>query len=1004
MKRIVRTAICFGISLLLIGTSALAVFAQATPVQYVSDDETFAMDSDLQAEWYDLKSGEMIVTFEQNVDAAEAEGIISDYGFAVKEPFNSLDLGGLSFIVTFNKGDSLVRSTMVLFIDERIKYATPNAPVMCMEPSPQEKYTTPVDFSYLTPGEDYAEGEVLVTLDRSVPDIPFACRLMEKYGCVVTSINGFSNNWDAGKVITARIMNSKTVPEALIEIQMDPFVSAASPNLIWHAFDNNTGSEPEEPDTGEQEEPETGEYEYKDDYDWDKLISGKDYEDNTLLVTFDRNLPEEEDMYRIAEEYECFVTEVLGFSDAWDAGKVAKVRIPDNSDLSSIIGALESNSDIVNVIPNLIIYLNSTDEEEEDEIDYYATMPSNADLWYMNRINIQDAWEIATCDNDVTVAVLDSGIDLTHPDLAANILTQYAYDAVGLCALTQDYDTNHGHGTHVAGIISAIPGNNIGIDGVSHNANIIPVRVLANGQDMYMGHLYNGLYYLKNTVNCDSLKVINLSLGGLNYQDFAAYPIESTINALSADGIITVCAAGNNGRIENLATMPTYPSDFDACVSVIATNRDNEKATFSSYNLQKDISAPGVGIYSTALGGYIKMSGTSMAAPMVSGIIALMFAANPDLTNDQVKDLLYSTAVDLGTPNKDAVFGWGLVNAAEAVIGAKEGHWKRLDGSNRYITMQSVSSEGWENGSCNAVVLARGDDFPDALSATGLAGILDCPMLLTKQNELPTSTSSEITRLGASTVYIVGGNGVITDYVKNLVQALPGVENVIRLYGSNRYATCYDIYEEKIGEWSGTLIIGTGVTYYDILSISPYAFANKSPVFLVNVEGNLTDAMKAAINGGAFNKAIIIGSSALVSQQTETLLNAKLGASNVMRIWGSNRYETSSLIADWESGEYTNADFQPSVILDYAHCTLVNGVAIPNTDPFADALPGGALAGHLGSVMLLTKNDTSSAGNYTLTHNISPHIMDVVLGYINGGTGTLSVSFETYLENLRIID
>jgi len=232
MKRLSKAVISFVISLVLIVTSAVTAFAWEGPATFVPEDESFGMDSDLQTEWYDLVRGEMIVTFEEHINEAEAKEIGSEYGLTIKEPIVSLTLDGPSYIVSFDSDASLVRTTMMLFIDERIKYATPNAPIADYEPKPEEKYTTPIDFSGLTAGEDYADGEVLVTLDSSVPDIPFACRLMEKYGCVVTSINGFSNKWEAGKVVTARIVNSKTVPETLNEIQMDPFVAAASPNMV----------------------------------------------------------------------------------------------------------------------------------------------------------------------------------------------------------------------------------------------------------------------------------------------------------------------------------------------------------------------------------------------------------------------------------------------------------------------------------------------------------------------------------------------------------------------------------------------------------------------------------------------------------------------------------------------------------------------------------------------------------------------------------------------------
>ena len=220
---------------------------------------------------------------------------------------------------------------------------------------------------------------------------------------------------------------------------------------------------------------------------------------------------------------------------------------------------------------------------------------------------------------------------------------------------------------------------------------------------------------------------------------------------------------------------------------------------------------------------------------------------------------------------------------------------------------------------------------------------------------------------------------------------------MIRLGGNDRFDTCYSIYQAGVGDWSNTLIVGTGMSSADILSISSYAYANESPIFLVNGQGNMTNDMKSAISGGAFSKAVIVGSSSIVSTETENYLKTYLGNNNVIRLWGEDRYNTSSLVAQWESGEMSTASFQPSTILDYSHCTVANG-----TDAsFADALAGGAFAGHEGSVMLLVQNMASN-GNYTVTNNIAPNIYDLEMGYIIGGPAILSEAFEMYLEGLRL--
>ena len=535
---------------------------------------------------------------------------------------------------------------------------------------------------------------------------------------------------------------------------------------------------------------------------------------------------------------------------------------------------------------------------------------------------------------------------------------------------------------------------------MSHDAYILPVNVFHVNQDGSVSattaDVFKGLKYLYVDANCSTLKVINMSLGSASRLIDQGPPImnvEELIDALAADGIVTVCSAGNTG--DNSAR---FPSDYSNTISVMATDSNDNKAWFSSYGWTKDICAPGVGIWSTIpYGLYQSWEGTSMASPMVAGTVALMFAANPNLTVSQVRYILHDTAVDLGDPGQDEMFGWGRLNTLAAVLRARDGYWQRLYGTSRYFTMQSISCEGWADDSCDAVVLAFGGGFADALSGTGLAGILDAPIILTLGDTLSPQAATEITRLGASTVYICGGTGAVSNDVKTAVEALPGVQQVIRLSGGDRFGTCYSIYQAGVGDWSDTLIVGTGMSSADILSISPFAYANESPVFLVNAQGNMTNDMKSAISGGAFNKAVIVGSTSIVSAETENYLKTYLGNSNVIRLYGHDRYETSSEIAQWESGELSTAAFQPSTVLDYAHCTVANG----SDDSFADVLSGGAFAGHKGSVVLLVQNLASNV-NYTVTNNVAPNIYDLEMGYIIGGTGALSDAFEFYLESLRM--
>lgn len=844
------------------------------------------------------------------------------------------------------------------------------------------------------PGDYYTHGIVIVGFVDSVTEETEVFEAVDKYGLSIESLKFYTGHedWYLEDLLPPDYQGHYVarcyIPEGMTEFETVEMIEAAqdprisSVEMEWFYLTGNEGGDEYYPD-------ESVEY----DYDWSQLIPGEDYEDGEIIVTFSLTIPDEKAMEQIAEFWGCSVKKVLSFSDKFASGKTALLSIDNGYSVPEAIKVIEYDHRVRYATPNC--YFRTSGQDDEG----LAFNSRVINQWHITKIGADIAWNYAACDHGVTVAVVDTGVDWTHPDLAANVLTNYAWDAVNNCALTSPNCLNS-HGTHVAGIISAVSGNGIGIDGVSHDANIIPVNVFTvrqNGDILASTvDIFNGLKHLYLDTNCSTLKVINMSLYGshrLIVQEPQLMNVEELIDALAYSGIITVCCAGNTE--DNNAV---YPSDYNSAISVIATDSNDTKWSGSSYGWAKDICAPGVSIWSTLLGNsYGTKTGTSMASPMVAGTVALMFAANPNLTLPQIRYILHDTAVDLGDPGQDEIYGWGRLNTLDAVLRARDGYWDRMYGSDRYFTMQNISCEGWEDNSCDAVVLALGSAFPDALAGTGLAGTLDAPIILTGGSTLSPQAATEISRLGASTVYICGGTGAISDTVKASVEALPGVQQVIRLGGTDRFATCYSIYQAGIGDWSDTLIVGTGMSSADVLSISPYAFANESPVFLVNGQGNMTTNMKSAISGGAFSKAVIVGSTSIVSTETENYLKTYLGNNNVIRLFGNDRYKTSSQIAKWESGELSTVAFQPSTVLDYAHCTVVNGV----DTSFADALSGGAFAGHKGSVMLLAQ-DLASDSNYTVTNNIAPHIYDVEKGYIIGGPSILSEAFEMYLEGLRM--
>lgn len=309
------------------------------------------------------------------------------------------------------------------------------------------------------------------------------------------------------------------------------------------------------------------------------------------------------------------------------------------------------------------------------EVDYFGGRRE----WNLNAIAAPEAWAAGFTGQGVTIAVVDTGVDLDHPDLVSNLFVNpgeiagdgidndgngfvddiHGYDFAGRDANPDDVG---GHGTHVAGTIAA--GNNgFGATGVAPDATILPVRVLGNNGSGSTNAVAAGIRYAADL----GADIINLSLGG-GY----SRAIDAAIEYARGVGSFIVAAAGNES-----SSVPGFPARFSATdsnvISVGAHNSANQLAGFSNdvgRSGAVQIDAPGVGVFSTHVGGrYRSLSGTSMAAPHVAGVAALALSANPDLTPEQLRSLLVGGAAD-EVVGSDAL---GRLNAATTVAYASRG-------------------------------------------------------------------------------------------------------------------------------------------------------------------------------------------------------------------------------------------------------------------------------------------------------------------------------------------
>lgn len=278
--------------------------------------------------------------------------------------------------------------------------------------------------------------------------------------------------------------------------------------------------------------------------------------------------------------------------------------------------------------------------------------------WYIPYTKADKALPLVNQKREVKVAVLDTGVDYTHPDLRNKVLVDEGYNFVGNNYNVMDYD---GHGTHVSGIIAAEANNSIGLAGITGNLDvkILPIKVLnADGEGDTISIVKGILYAVDSGAD-----VINLSLGAKYKIDLLAEAIEYA----KSKGVFVVTASGNDNENSD-----NFSPAGDGGYTVAAMDYNYKKAVFSDYGNSVKAAAPGVKILSTVPGGYEAWDGTSMAAPVVSGIAAMLKAENPDLTPAQLEDILDSTATDIIYQGKDQASGYGLVNAYEAVKKLKE--------------------------------------------------------------------------------------------------------------------------------------------------------------------------------------------------------------------------------------------------------------------------------------------------------------------------------------------
>ena len=290
------------------------------------------------------------------------------------------------------------------------------------------------------------------------------------------------------------------------------------------------------------------------------------------------------------------------------------------------------------------------------EIDGIARIVDTPDDYYLNvqwalgKVQASQAWDITQGSRNIRIAILDTGIDLQHRDLATKIVS-----SVNFTDSTTAAANGQSHGTHVAGIAAAATNNGIGVAGLGRNCSIMNVKVLGDSGYGYYSWIAKGIIWAAD----NGANVISMSLGG----SIASTTLENAVNYAWSKGVVVVAAAGNNG-----STTPFYPAYYANCIAVGATDNSDAMTSWSNHGSWVDVAAPGLSIYSTVPSsqfGY--KSGTSMSSPHVAGLAGLVFSVASDSNgngriNDEVRAAIESTCDSLALDVAN-----GRINAYRAV-------------------------------------------------------------------------------------------------------------------------------------------------------------------------------------------------------------------------------------------------------------------------------------------------------------------------------------------------